>query len=722
MKVLLVTMAMGIGGAETHILELARGLKRRGVEVEVASAGGVYADALVREGVRHITLPLDHRSFRDMMRAERGLERLIRDGGYDIVHAHARIPAFLCGRIRRRLHFRFLTTDHLDFKLTPLLRRMTDWGEHTFAVSEDLRRYLTENFHMTPDRISLTVNGVDTARFSPDTDGSAVRAALDTEGRAVILHISRLDAPVCVCANALIDAMPLLGGRATLVLVGDGDARGAVQERADGVNAALGYRAVTLVGAQTDVRSYIAASDIVVAPSRAAMEGMASGKPTIISGSQGHGGIFSEAIAEEAIRSNLCFRGASLPTPEVLARELLTLLDMDASARAAHGMACRAFIEAHFSVDRMVESQLAVYERFAPLRTGGTPDVMICGYYGYGNSGDEAILSVTVRELRRLIPDVRITVLSARPEETAARYTVDAVNRFDLVAIRRLMKKTGLFLFGGGSLLQDKTSTRSLLYYTTLLRMAKRHGMKVIVYANGVGPTRRKENMPRVSEALRCADAVTLRDRLSLDVCRKMSLPCEPRLTFDPAILLEKGTASAPESPYFVVIPKYLGDYCRAKTVEWILAMTEKTWGRCVIVTLYGAQDDAYAHSLAAETGAVCLTVQDGSEAIALLASSFFVLSSRLHGLVYATVAGVPMLALTDDEKLISYMERIGLPDYFFLPPFADEMIGMFDEIGLRYDTICNKIKYALPSFRQEALQNIEYVAKTILSLRASRP
>ena len=118
----------------------------------------------------------------------------------------------------------------------------------------------------------------------------------------------------------------------------------------------------------------------------------------------------------------------------------------------------------------------------------------------------------------------------------------------------------------------------------------------------------------------------------------------------------------------------------------------------------------------------MCLTVQDGSEAIALLASSSFVLSSRLHGLVYATVAGVPMLALTDDEKLISYMERIGLSDYFLLPPFAYEMIGMFDEIILRYDRICNKINHALPSFRQEALQNIEYVAETILSLRASRP
>ncbi len=720
MKVLLVTMAMGIGGAETHILELARGLKARGVEVCVASAGGVYTEELVREGIRHETLPLNQRRPLPMLTAERGLKRLIENEDFDIVHAHARIPAFLCGRLRRKMNFRFVTTDHLDFSLTPLLRMMTDWGEHTFAVSEDLRRYLLENFHVNPRHISLTVNGVDTSRFSPETDGSALRESFDPQGRAVILHISRLDEAVCLCAGALMDAMPRLDGRAMLVIVGDGDGYEKMQIHADAVNRTLGYRAVMLAGAQTDVRTYIAAADIVVAPSRAAMEGMASGKPTVISGSQGHGGIFSASIEKEAVASNLCFRGAGLPTAEILARELNTLLAMDETERQRLGNDCRAFIQRHFSVDKMVESQLSVYERLAAYRTGGDADVMLCGYYGYGNSGDEAILSVTVEELRRRIPDIRICVLSASPKETAAYYMVDSIHRFDLIGIRARMKRTRLFLFGGGSLLQDKTSTRSLTYYTELIRMARKNGVPVAVYANGVGPVTRTGNIGRVRETLAMAERITLRDRVSLGLCRAMALPAVPTLTFDPAILSETPTPRR-EDAYFVVIPKRLGALSRALTVAWMREIMQKNGWRPVIVSLFDAQDREYAEELARETGATCHSPQNAEDGISLLSGAKLVLSSRLHGLIYATVAAVPMIALSDDEKLFAYMERIGRPSFFCRAEDGENLMQSLATISLQYEEECNYLRGHLPLWRGEAEEELDILADMIRKKREMR-
>ena len=222
MKVLMVTTGMDIGGAETHIAELCRALKERGTSVAVASAGGVYVSELEKSGIPHTTLPLNQKTPASLAESYRGLTHLIRREKFDIVHAHARIPAFLCGRLRKYFGFRFVTTDHLDFRVTPLLRRLSDWGELTFAVSEDLRGYLTENYHLKPERIALTVNGIDTNRFSPRESNVALRKAMQIENRALVLHISRLEKHLSLCVRALMGAVEALNGQASLTVVGDG--------------------------------------------------------------------------------------------------------------------------------------------------------------------------------------------------------------------------------------------------------------------------------------------------------------------------------------------------------------------------------------------------------------------------------------------------------------------------------------------------------------------
>ena len=188
MKVLMVTMRMDIGGAETHILELCRAFVRRGISVSVASSGGVYVTELEKLGIPHITLPLAQKTPSALLKASRGLSALFQKEKFDIVHAHARIPAFLCGKLHKKYGFRFVTTDHLDFRLTPLLKKLTDWGEFTFAVSEDLRRYLLRNFSVNPEHIALTVNGIDTERFAPEARNDLLREKFHSQNRAVGLE------------------------------------------------------------------------------------------------------------------------------------------------------------------------------------------------------------------------------------------------------------------------------------------------------------------------------------------------------------------------------------------------------------------------------------------------------------------------------------------------------------------------------------------------------
>ena len=134
MKLLMVTMAMNIGGAETHILELCRELVSLGHDVTLASNGGVYADEAVSFGVRHVELPLHTKKPSAVLSSYKGLEKLITEGNFDIVHAHARIPAFIVGLLHNRLtfdggrKFRFVTSAHLNFSTNALLRRISRWG------------------------------------------------------------------------------------------------------------------------------------------------------------------------------------------------------------------------------------------------------------------------------------------------------------------------------------------------------------------------------------------------------------------------------------------------------------------------------------------------------------------------------------------------------------------------------------------------------------------
>ena len=99
-------------------------------------------------------------------------------------------------------------------------------------------------------------------------------------------------------------------------------------------------------------------------------------------------------------------------------------------------------------------------------------NILISGYYGFDNIGDESILRTLVSSLREHIPDCSLTVLSHNPTSTREKYGVEAVDRMSPVAILRAVKKCDMLISGGGSLLQDVTSSKSLHYYLSIIRCA----------------------------------------------------------------------------------------------------------------------------------------------------------------------------------------------------------------------------------------------------------
>ncbi len=141
MRVLMTTMKLDIGGAETHIVELSKALARQGLEVIVASNGGAYEEELKEAGIRHIKVPFHSKNPFSMQKAYRQLKKIILENRVDVVHAHARIPAFLCALLQKSLHFRLVTTAHWVFSTRFPYNLLTRWGDRSLAVSDDIKEY-----------------------------------------------------------------------------------------------------------------------------------------------------------------------------------------------------------------------------------------------------------------------------------------------------------------------------------------------------------------------------------------------------------------------------------------------------------------------------------------------------------------------------------------------------------------------------------------------------
>ena len=157
--------------------------------------------------------------------------------------------------------------------------------------------------------------------------------------------------------------------------------------------------------------------------------------------------------------------------------------------------------------------------------------IAISGYYGFKNFGDEAILSVLVNHLKTL-KDVDITVFSSDVEYTEKTYDVRAVKRFCLKDIIKTIKNCDVLVSGGGSLLQDVTSLKSLIYYAFIIALGLFFNKKVVIFAQGIGPLNSSIAQNIVKNLLKYCSYVTVRDENSLKLLDKLgvnsTLVCDP--------------------------------------------------------------------------------------------------------------------------------------------------------------------------------------------------
>ncbi len=723
-NILLALMQLNIGGAETHVVELAKELKRRGFNVIVTSNGGVYVKELEEAGIKHYSVPLQNKNPFNMIRASKRLASIIKKERIDIVHSHARIPSFILGKLHKKMKFPFVTTAHWVFTTKYGLKYITDWGEKTVAVSEDIKKYLMDNYKIPEGDICVTINGIDTERFSPYTDVSDVKAELDIKpDEYVIVYVSRLDESRSLVAKQYINIMPEIAEHVKnprLIVVGGGDDFENVRHAAARVNGALGREAVTLTGPRTDINKLAALAKLFVGVSRAALEAMAAEKPVIIAGNEGYIGLFDESKLKTGIDTNFCCRGCAGSTGDLLLNDTLKFLSMTEEQQAELGRYGRELIKKKYSVARMTDDSIKVYD----WALSKQDEILISGYYGFKNSGDDALLKAITDNLKKHIESPNIVVLSASPKETARAYRVKSINRLSPFAVYRHMKKAGMLISGGGTLIQDRTSTKSLWYYLAVIKAAKRMGLRVMLYSNGIGPLKREQNIRITKKILDEVDLITLRDKESLETLKRIGVS-KPKmlLTADPALTLTVPDKAAGRRILFEAkVPdrRLLGISVRrwntlGSDFESIMARVcdraASEYGLYpVFLPMQASKDMGISKSIAGkmkEKSTVIENHQSVNDMLALVGSMDFCIGMRLHMLMYAAINSVPLIGIAYDPKINSFMKNMGQAACINADELTEErLFTMLEETIRDCVTIKDGLKRSYTLLEEKARRN----------------
>lgn len=724
--ILMATMGMDIGGAETHIVELSKELNRRGYRVIVASNGGVYVPELEQAGIECVSVPMNRRSPWPMLQSLVKMRRLIKKEQPDVVHAHARIPGFLCGILHKFMHFPFVTTAHWVFDTGGILGKLTNWGERTIAVSDDIKAYLWDNYGIPGEHVTVTINGIDTEKFSPAVSGAEVRRELNIPADAVcVSSVSRLDDSRAFAARCLIDIAPQLAQRFPglhLLIAGGGDVYDELKAKADAVNAQVGYEMLHLPGARTDINEIVAAGDVFVGVSRAALEAMAGGKAVIIAGNEGYHGIFGPEKLDEAMLGNFCCRGLPACTPEGLLADLTELLQSGPAAWAAQGAYNRQVIFDHYSVARMAEDALTAYRQVWRKKTA-----VISGYYGYHNLGDDAILLSIRRRLAALSDDVELVALSNAPDSTLEEYDVKAVQRFQPMQVRKAIKNADLLISGGGSLLQDRTSTRSLMYYLSVIRMALHYKKPVMLYANGIGPVSKSKNRRRVQAVVSKADCITLRDADSLQELEQMGVRSDAMtVTADPVFTLNGIAPDAAreiltaaeiptDRPILAVSMRQSGKIAQA-VPELARFCDEAAKTHTVLfILMQTPADSAVTEEIRSRMTAPSYVLETPGKPetmMGVIGLCNLVFSMRLHTVIFAAKQRVPVMGLVYDPKVASYLDLLKMPAVGTPETFrADDALRAFTDLADHQTEYAARLDVIARNLEQAAQENDRQLA-----------
>ncbi len=688
MKILTLISGGDIGGAKTHVLTLLRELSKTAGILLVCFMEGEFSDEAREMGINTLVLR-GGGILGDLKR----LREICAEGGFDLIHSHGSRGNFMAALLKRHVRLPLLTTVHSDYRLDymgrPLagliygtlnklaLRKM----DYYTGVSDAMAELLISR-GMQPDRVFTIYNGIDldappkalppeeflakySVKYEKDCIYAGIAARLDP-----VKDISTLIRGFALAAEK--------EPRLRLLIAGEGREEAALKELAASLNVSGRVR---FLGWIDDTDSFYNALDINTLTSLsetfpyALTEGVRLHLPTVSSRVGGVPRLIDDGV------NGLLFEAGD---EKGLAEALLRMAGDEAFRRQS---ADRLYEKTRrlYSLEATCRTQTEIYSTvIRRTRRGGERrgSIAVCGAYGRGNAGDEAILKAVLAEIREQDPDATIYVLSKNPAETRMMHRVRAVHTYSVLSFALLAGRLKLYINGGGSLIQDVTSRRSLWFYLYTLAAAKKRRAKVLMYGCGIGPVNYPSDRRLAARIInKYVDAITLREDGSLEELKSMGvtgpeifLAADPALTLTPApaesidsTLLKAGTDPSGNYVCFALRP-WPGFSERAADIAAAADELYFTDGLTpVFLSIDRIKDGAAAAEVTRRMKAPYRLLDGSYEAgtvIGIMSRMRAVVSMRLHALIFAAGHGVPLIGVVYDPKVSAFLRYIGSEYY----------------------------------------------------------
>ncbi len=735
MKIMHLISGGDVGGAKTHVLTLLQGLSRTEEVRLVCFMEGPFAQEAREMGIDTLVLASGN-----LLAVVKTLADMVRDEGYQVVHCHGSRANLTGTLLRSKISIPMVTTVHSDYRLDYLGRpfhRLTYGTINTICVRRipyhigvsDAMADLLIQRGFDPQTMFAIYNGVD---FTPITPKLARAAYLESIGleagpEDVIFGIAaRLSAVKDVAT--LIRAFGLACREAAhirLVIAGDGEQRQELETLAAQCCPKGTY---VFAGWVEDTDSFYNALDVNTLTSLSETFPYA-----LTEGARMHCATIASRVGGVPllIEHGVCGLLFEAQDDRQLAAHMVCLAT-DRALRSRLGEALYEKASARFSIDATVERQKEIYRvilRRVQRPQGRRDGVLICGAYGKGNAGDDSILEAILQQMRRIDPDMPLYVLSRNPKDTRRRYRIGAIQTFDVLRFWRRMGKTRLYINGGGSLIQDVTSTRSLQYYLSNIAMAKRRGNRVLMYGCGIGPVSLPKNRRQAGKIIdQYVDLITLREPQSAQELASMGVrKPEIRVTADPALLLDPAPAESVDGFFLSQGLDPVGRYALFVLRPWsgfeeklpaIAAAADWLWETHGLKPLFFALEPGrdlptcrQAADMVRCAHAVLAAPHDGHLIVGMMGKMSLVVSMRLHALIFAAGLGIPLVGLVYDPKVSGFLDYLEQKRYVALEAVTRENLQTMAGEALASGS------YSVQRLRLLAAQN-EAAARQLLEER----
>lgn len=309
-----------------------------------------------------------------------------------------------------------------------------------------------------------------------------------------------------------------------------------------------------------------------------------------------------------------------------------------------------------------------------PERKRLMKNVFLFGYYGFENTGDEAILQAIVEQFRQSLPDSKLTALTYRSQDTIDKYGIGVVSRNNFKGIYNAIKTSDIVISGGGSLLQDITSSRSLIYYLSIIYIAKKFRKKVMFYGNGFGPITKSLNKKLVKYIINQVDIITVRDYKSKEKLKALGIKKDITITADATFSIDIPSKETIESIYNkesidsskkligVSVRRWHGENQYKEIIGKACDKLISKGYEVVFVPMQYPEDIKISEEIASLMDKKPKIIKEKytpKEVIGIISGLYMLIGMRLHSLIFATIGTVPMVGLEYDPKILSFLDLV---------------------------------------------------------------